>query len=45
MDYQPIIEVVAELFKQGMPIGMIFGISEWILYTFFSMAFPKRFAK
>lgn len=43
MDYQLIIEVVAEVFKTGVPIGMIFGVSEWILYTFFSMAFPKRF--
>lgn len=43
MDYQAIIEVVAELFKTAMPIGVIFGISEWIGYTFISWAFPKRF--
>lgn len=43
MDYQQIIEVVAELFKTALPIGCIFGVSEWIFYTFFAMAFPKRF--
>lgn len=45
MDYQAIIDVVAELFKIGIPIGIIFGVSEWILYTFFSMAFPRRFTR
>lgn len=45
MDYQEIIEVVAEVLKYSMPIGMIFGIAEWIGYTFFSFAFPKRFTR
>lgn len=45
MDYQPIIEVVAEVLKHSIPIGIIFGITEWIVTSFLNFAFPKRFTR
>lgn len=42
IDYQSIIDIISEMMSLAVPLGFIFGISEWILNTFFGMVFGKR---
>lgn len=42
IDYQSIIDIISEMIALALPLGFIFGISEWILNTFFGMVFGKR---
>lgn len=34
IDYQSIIDIISEMIALALPLGFIFGISEWILNTF-----------
>lgn len=43
MDYVQIGEMVAEVVRQALPIGIIFCLSERLVHMFLSFAFPKRF--
>lgn len=42
MDYQQIIDMVAECIKIAMPIGVVFGLSEKVINLFLSLAFGKE---
>lgn len=41
MDYQTIIDLVAEVIKNALPIGIIFTLSERLVNMFLGFAFPK----
>ena len=43
MDYQPIVDLVVEYMKAGLPLGIIFILTERLINLFLSMAFPKTF--
>lgn len=43
MDYQAIINLVAEVIKNALPIGIIFLLGERLVNMFLSFAFPKTF--
>lgn len=43
--YDQLMTLMAKLIGEAMPVGFIFGITEWILYTFFSFVFGKRWAR
>lgn len=43
MDYQPIINLVVEVVKNALPIGIIFLLVERLVNMFLSFAFPKTF--
>lgn len=43
MDYQGIIDIVVEVIKHALPIGVIFLIAERAVNMFLTMAFPKTF--
>lgn len=42
VDINDIIYLASRVISEAMPIGFVFGISEWILYTFFGFVFGKR---
>lgn len=44
-NYEQIITLMAELIREAIPFGFIFGITEWILYTFFSFVFGKKWLR
>lgn len=41
MDYSYIGQLVAEVCKNALPIGIIFSLSERLVQMFLSFAFPK----
>ncbi len=41
MDYQVIINLVAEVIKNALPIGIVLTLSERLVQIFLSFAFPK----
>lgn len=41
MDYSVIGELVADVCKQSLPIGIIFALSERLVQMFLSFAFPR----
>lgn len=43
MDYQSIVNLVAEVIKNALPIGIIFLLGERLVNMFLSFAFPKTF--
>lgn len=43
MDYQAVIDLVVEVVKHALPIGVIFLIAERAVNMFLAMAFPKTF--
>lgn len=43
MDYQAIINLVAEVIKNALPIGIVFLLGERLVNMFLSFAFPKTF--
>lgn len=43
--YEQIINLMAQLIGEAMPLGFIFGITEWILSTFFSFVFGKKWLR
>lgn len=43
MDYQPVVNLVVEYMKAGLPIGIIFLLAERLVNMFLSFAFPKTF--
>lgn len=42
IDYSSVIDIAAQVIKLALPLGFIFGITEWILYTFFGFVFGKK---
>lgn len=42
IDYSSIIDLSAEIVRLALPLGFIFGITEWILCTFFGFVFGKK---
>ena len=45
VDYSQIMYLIAKLIGEAIPFGFIFGITEWILHTFFSFVFGKRWLR
>lgn len=43
MDYQPIVNLVVEVIKNALPIGIVFLLGERLVNMFLSFAFPKTF--
>ncbi len=43
MDYSSIIELMAEVVKNALPIGIIFTLGERLVQMFLAFAFPKMF--
>lgn len=43
MDYQVIVNLVAEVIKNALPIGIILLLAERLVNMFLSFAFPKTF--
>lgn len=43
MDYSAIVNLVVEVIKQALPIGIIFLLGERLVNMFLSFAFPKTF--
>lgn len=43
MDYQPIIDLLIQIVKAGLPIGVLFLVVERAVNLFLSFAFPKTF--
>ena len=43
MDYTQIGELVSEIVKNALPIGIIFTLAERMVQMFLSFAFPKMF--
>lgn len=43
MDYTPVVNLVVEVIKQALPIGIIFLLGERLVNMFLSFAFPKTF--
>ena len=43
MDYSIIGELLAEVVKNALPIGILFTIAERLVQMFLSFAFPKMF--
>lgn len=42
IDYQVVIDLVAECVKNAIPIGIIFGMTEKLGNLFFSLAFGNK---
>ena len=43
MDYQVIINLLAEVVENALPIGIVFTLAERLVQMFLSFAFPKMF--
>lgn len=43
MNYSVIGEMVADIVKQALPIGIIFTLAERLVRMFLHFAFPKKF--
>ena len=43
LDYQEIINIICEMLKIGVPVGIIFHIIEYLLGYLFTVMFPKHF--
>jgi len=43
MDYTPIVELVVEVMKNALPIGIVFTLAERLVNMFLHFAFPKTF--
>lgn len=43
MDYGLIGQMIADVVKQALPLGIIFCLAERLVHMFLSFAFPKRF--
>ena len=43
MDYSAIVNLVVEVIKQALPIGIVFLLGERLVNMFLSFAFPKTF--
>ena len=43
MDYSAIVNLVVEVIKQALPIGIIFLLGERLVNMFLTFAFPKTF--
>lgn len=43
MDYNVVVQMVADIVKQALPIGIIFILAERLVQMFLSFAFPKIF--
>lgn len=41
MDYSTIVNLVAEVIKQALPIGIVFTLAERLVNIFLGFAFPK----
>lgn len=44
VNYQVIINVIAEIVKNALPFGMILSLGEWCIREFFKCVFPRRFS-
>ena len=42
LDYQIIVNLIADFLKYAIPIGLLFGLTEKLCNLFFSMAFGKE---
>lgn len=42
LDYQQIVDMVGEVCKYAVPIGILFGVTEKLTNLFFSLAFGKK---
>jgi uncharacterized membrane protein YphA (DoxX/SURF4 family) len=42
LDYQIIINMVAQIISVALPIGVVFGLAERLVNAFLSMAFGER---
>lgn len=42
-DYSVVVQMIADIVKQALPIGIIFILAERLVYMFLSFAFPKTF--
>lgn len=42
LDYQQVIDLIAEILKYALPIGIIFGITEKATNLFFNLAFGNK---
>lgn len=42
LDYQQVIDLVADVCKQAVPIGIFIGITEKVVNLFYSMAFGNK---
>lgn len=43
MDYQSVVNLMVEVIKNALPIGIVFLLGERLVYMFLSFAFPKIF--
>lgn len=43
IDYSVVVEMIADIVKQALPIGIIFILSERLVQMFLKFAFPKIF--
>lgn len=43
MDYSVIVNLMAEVVKNALPIGIIFTLGERLVQMFLAFAFPKMF--
>lgn len=43
MDYQTMVNLMAEIIKNALPIGIIFTLGERLVQMFLAFAFPKMF--
>ena len=43
VDYSVVVNMIADIVKQALPIGIIFILSERLVQMFLKFAFPKMF--
>ena len=43
IDYNVVVNMIADIVKQALPIGIIFILSERLVQIFLKFAFPKMF--
>lgn len=43
MDYSTIVNLMAEVIKNALPIGIVFTLGERLVQLFLTFAFPKMF--
>ena len=43
IDYNVVVNMIADIVKQALPIGIIFILSERLVQMFLKFAFPKMF--
>lgn len=43
MDYSVIVELMADVMKVALPIGIVFTLGERLVQMFLAFAFPKMF--